>query len=154
MVAGQPTMVLGWSEWVALPTLGVQRIKAKLDTGARTSAIHAFDIEPFTEGGVSMVRFNLHPMQRSAELEVACTAPLLNRRSVRSSDGSLSRRMTVVTPISIAGVTWDIEVTLVGRDEMGFRMLLGRQALRGRALVDPAATYCAGRPPRKPRGPA
>jgi len=151
MIAQTPTMILGWSEWVGLPTLGVPHIKAKLDTGALTSALHAHDIEAFHEGGVAMVRFNLHPVQRKSEPSVACTAPLLDRRSVRSSSGALSRRLTIVTPVTIAGFTWDIEVTLVGRDEMGFRMLLGRQALKGRALVDPSATYCAGRPPRAKR---
>lgn len=146
MVA-HPTIVLGWREWVSLPGLGVDRIKAKLDTGARTSAIHANDIEPFVRDGGDWVRFVVHPIQRDGSFELACEAPALDRRAVRSSNGVVSNRWTVLTPMAIAGVQWHIELTLVGRDDMGFRLLLGRQALRHRALLDPGASFTAGRPP-------
>jgi hypothetical protein len=149
MVAQHPTMVLGWREWVGLPTLGVPFIKAKLDTGARTSAIHAYDIEPFERDGVTWLRFVLHPDQRSTRLSVPCEAPMLDRRAVRSSDGALSDRYAILTPLSVAGFNWNIELTLAGRDDMGFRMLLGREALRGRVLVDPGAAYAAGKRRRK-----
>lgn len=137
---------LGWREWVALPELGVPYIKAKLDTGARSSAIHAFDIERYEEGGQPRVRFSLHPRQRRPVPSVPADAAVLGTRQVRSSTGHHQERLLIRTPIEIAGECYDIELTLASRDAMGFRMLLGRQALRKHFLVDPGRSFVAGRP--------
>lgn len=136
---------LGWREWVQLPDLGVRRIKAKLDTGARTSALHAFGIREFVRDGVDMVRFEIHPVQRSAASAVQVEAVVIEHRSVRNSGGVQEHRPVIRTAVKVGEMTWPIELTLTRRDEMGFRMLLGRQALRGRAVVDPGRSFRAGR---------
>ncbi len=138
-------MSLGWREWVQLPELGVRNIKAKLDTGARTSALHAFGIREFVRDGVEMVRFEIHPVQRSAAAAVRSEATVVDRRSIRSSAGHQELRPVISTLLKVGDSAWPIELTLTSRDEMGFRMLLGRQALRGRAVVDPGHSYRAGR---------
>lgn len=140
--------IVGWREWVSLPELGVLAIKAKIDTGARSSSLHAFNMETFRRRGALWVRFEIHPQQRTTNRTVRTEARVLEQRSVRSSNGHLSDRPVIVTPITLHGQTWEIELTLANRDEMGFRMLLGRQALRGRMLVDPARSFVAGKPPR------
>ena len=140
--------VVGWREWVSLPDLCVPAIKAKIDTGARSSSLHAFNVEPFRRRGALWLRFQVHPEQRKSKPTIDTEAPVLEHRSVRSSNGQLTKRPVIVTPIELHGQTWDIELTLANRDEMGFRMLLGRQALRGRLLVDPARSYLAGKRPK------
>lgn len=134
-------MLLGWREWVQLPGLGVRRIKAKLDTGARTSALHAFDLREFVRDGQDMVRFQIHPIQRSSSPVVHAEALVVDRRTVRNSGGQQEERPVIKTALRVAGSEWPIELTLTNRDEMGFRMLLGRQALRGRALVDSGRSF-------------
>jgi ribosomal protein S6--L-glutamate ligase len=129
-------MILGWQEWVALPALGLPAIKAKIDTGARTSALHAFDIEP---AGRDHISFKVHPIPRRADIVVPCRARLIDSREVTSSNGERERRVVVETEIEIAGRRWSIEVTLTNRALMRTRMLLGRQALQDRVLIDPAA---------------
>ncbi len=141
-------LVIGWREWVALPDLGLARLKAKVDSGARTSALHAFHVQVLPD---RRVRFRLHPLQRKNGPTVECSAPLVGYRWVRSSSGHRTRRPVVLTRLVIGGATWPVEITLVRRDLMGFRMLLGRQALRRRALVDPGRSLRAGRP-RLPEG--
>lgn len=143
--AKAPRPAIGWREWVALPDLGVPRIKVKVDTGARTSALHAFDVERFERDGEPWVRFLIHPVQRQTRTTVAVECPLVDERLVRSSDGRRTRRPVIRTRICLGGECWPIEITLVRRDLMGFRMLLGRQALRGRFVVDPGRSYLAGR---------
>jgi hypothetical protein len=133
--------VIGWREWVALPELGVPRIKVKVDTGARSSSLHAFDIQVYRRRGAPMVRFNIHPYQRDARATVHADAAMIDERMVRTSGGHETLRPVIVTGVELMGRTWPIEVTLVGRDEMGFRMLLGRQALRGQFMVDPGRSY-------------
>ncbi|MEX1295373.1 MAG: RimK/LysX family protein [Candidatus Limnocylindrales bacterium] len=139
---------VGWREWLALPDWGVEAIKAKIDTGARTSALHAFDIETFERDGVAQARFAIHPWQDSSSDVVVVEAPLLERREVRSSSGAAKLRPVVLTTMELAGRREPIEVTLTRRDEMGFRMLIGRQALRRRFVVDPGRSYLGGRPAR------
>lgn len=144
---------IGWREWVALPDLGVTRIKAKIDTGARSSALHAFDLEHFRRRGHDMVRFAIHNLQRSNKRVIVAEAEMLDERVVRSSNGVNALRPVILTRVELLGESWPIELTLASRDEMGFRMLLGRQAVRGRFLIDPGRSYLAGRPPKKPKPP-
>lgn len=139
--------VVGWREWVALPVVGVDWIKAKIDTGARTSAIHAFDVEEYSESGLDRVTFSVHPWQNSDVDSVRTDAPVLDRREVRSSSGHADERLFVRMEISLAGRLVTAEVSLSNRDEMGFRMLIGREALAQGFVVDPATSYLAGRPP-------
>ncbi len=136
---------IGWREWLGLPSLGVERIKAKVDTGARTSSLHAFEMESFELEGEPWIRFSIHPHQRSDRDEVRVEAPLHDRRTVRPSTGRAQERPVIKIPAILGGVTWDIEVTLVRRDMMGFRMLLGRQAIRGRFVIDPGRSYLMGK---------
>ena len=146
--SARPLRVVGWREWVRFPELGLEAVKAKVDTGARTSSLHAWNVEPFERGGVEMVRFKVHPNQRDDDFVVATEAPLVDRRRVKSSVGHEQLRPVVLTTIEIAGESWAIELTLTRRDVMGFRMLLGRQALRGHFVVDPGHSYYAGQPGR------
>jgi hypothetical protein len=136
-----PPFVIGWEEWLALPALALPAIKAKVDTGAKTSALHAFLIEPFTDSGRSLVRFGIHPIPGREDIEVFCTSPLVDRREVTSSNGDKEARYVITTPVTMGQRTWDIEVTLTNREGMAYRMLLGRQAIRDGMLVDPAASF-------------
>lgn len=140
--------IIGWREWVALPDLGVTSIKAKVDTGARSSAIHAFGLERFSDNGVDRVRFKVQPIQRRSVPSIQAEADVHDVRSVKSSSGVASERIVILTPVTVFGETWTIELTLARRDNMGFRMLLGRQAIRHRMLVDPGASYAGGKPNR------
>jgi hypothetical protein len=144
-------LVIGWREWVGLPDLGIKSIKVKVDTGARSSSLHAYDVETFERDGMQWVRFKVHPVQRRTDLEVEAEAQVLDFRSVRSSSGKASLRPVIVTRVELRGVTWPVELTLANRDEMGFRMLLGRQAFRHRFLVDGGKSYYGGKPKRKIR---
>jgi hypothetical protein len=132
---------LGWREWAALPELGIDRIKVKVDTGARSSALHAFDVRSETVEGVAWVRFRVHPIQRDAKRTIEACARLVDQRRVRSSSGKATLRPVIETTIVMGKHSWPIEVTLVRRDLMGFRMLLGRQAVRQRFLVDPGRSF-------------
>jgi hypothetical protein len=141
--------VIGWREWVLLPDLLDMPIKAKIDTGARTSSIHSFGTRRFTDGGAPHVEFLLHPIQRRAEPEIACVAPIKDERMVRSSNGEAEMRIVVETVARLGGVDWPIELTLATRDVMGFRMLLGREALRKRFLIDPDRSFRQSKQRRK-----
>lgn len=143
--------ILGWREWVALPDLAVPAIKAKVDTGARTSALHAFKVETFIERGVRIARFPIHPLQRRSDIEVVCEAPVADERWVSDSGGHRERRWVVVTRVQVAEDVWPIELTLTNRDNMGFRMLLGRSALWGRYIVDVERSYASRPPPTRVR---
>lgn len=146
----KPKPVIGWREMVNLPALGVDRIKAKIDTGARSSALHAWDVQVFKRDDVEMVRFNVHPVQRETTTTITCEAELLDQRWVKSSGGHETLRAVIRTDIHIGEKRWPIELTLVNRDSMGFRMLLGRQALKaGKLLVDPARSYLLSERPVK-----
>jgi len=133
--------ILGWEEWVALPELGLPAIKAKVDTGARTSALHAYFVEPFGNGRSRKVRFGVHPIPRRSDVAIVCTATLVDQRQVTSSNGERESRYVISTPIRIGEREWDIEVTLANRGAMSYRMLLGRQAIDEGILVDPASSF-------------
>jgi len=137
---------IGWREWVSLPELGIPAIKAKVDTGARTSALHAFRIETFAQNGVEHVRFWLHPLRHKRGIEIRCEAPVTARRVVKDSGGHAEERYIIETPVRVGQHTWNIEISLTGREEMMFRMLLGRKAVAAAGmLIDPAASYATGR---------
>lgn len=138
--------VIGWREWVGLPDLGIKMIKVKVDSGARSSSLHAIDLKTFDRGGVQWVHFKVYPIQRSREEAVYVEAAVLEFRSVRSSSGIAKMRPVIITNIELLDESWPVELTLASRDEMGFRMLLGREAFRGRFLVDGGKSYYGGKP--------
>ena len=137
--------VIGWREWVSLPDLGIRSIKAKIDTGARSSALHAFDVEIFRRRGRDMVRFCVHPLQRNHRATVMAEVELFDRRVVRSSNGDARLRPVILTEMVLMGEKRTMELTLMDRGTMGFRMLLGRQAIRGHFVVDPNRSFLAGK---------
>lgn len=143
--------IAGWREWIGLPDLDVSWVKAKLDTGARSSAIHAWDIEPFERDSAEWVRFQLHPWQMSDLDAVDVELPVVDRRTIRSSTGHEEERYVVRTKIRVLDLDLTADLTLTNRDEMGFRMLVGREALRGSILVDPGRSYIGPRPSRATR---
>ena len=147
----KPPPALGWREWVGLPEHGLEWVKAKVDTGARTSSLHAAGLHTFEVENREWVRFSIYPWQRSTTDAIQVEARVLDRRQVRSSSGITERRPVVLLPVRMGNKIYDVEFTLTRRDEMGFRMLLGRQALRGRFLVDTGRSYLLGQPPRTER---
>jgi hypothetical protein len=137
--------VIGWREWVSLPDLGIKFIKAKVDTGARSSSLHAFNVQEYEHEGDRWVRFHVHPIQRNTTHDVVVGAKVLEFRSIRSSSGKATMRPVIVTSVQLLGLTWPVELTLANRDQMGFRMLLGREAIRRRFLVDSGKSYYGGK---------
>ena len=140
----QPT--IGWREWVQLPDLGVEEIKAKVDTGADNSSLHAFNIERFTRGDVPMVRFEVHPRQKRKRPSIQCEAEVVGEKKVKNPGGRREVRPIIKTTMVVAGKKIEAKVNLTTRDEMTFRMLLGRRTVRKNFLVDPGRSYLGGRP--------
>ncbi len=140
-----PKLLLGWQEWCALPTLRIPAIKAKVDTGAKTAALHASDIELFHRHSQSFVRFTIHPLPQIQTIQQRCTAPVVDQRLIRNSGGHKEMRYIIHTMIHLGTLSWDIEISLTNRDPMVFRMLLGRDALKGHSIVDPARILCQGK---------
>ncbi len=138
--------MLGWREWVALPELKLAKIKAKIDTGARSSALHAFAIEPYRKGGQRWVMFAIHPLQKNCDVAIECHAPVKDRRMVTDSGGHKQRRYVIETPLVLGQSGIRAEMTLTNRDTMRFRMLLGRTAMDARFVIDAGASYLQGSP--------
>lgn len=143
--------IIGWREWVGLPDLCSKRIKAKVDTGARSSSLHATNIQEFEKDGVAFVRFRIHPYHRNPAKHVSAESKVMDFRMVKSSSGKATNRPVILAYVTLLGESWPVELTLANRNEMGFRMLLGREAFRNRFLVDSSKSYYGGRPKRKKR---
>ncbi|MDT8281875.1 MAG: ATP-dependent zinc protease [Gammaproteobacteria bacterium] len=139
-----PLITVGWREWVLLPELGLPIIKAKIDTGARTSCLHAFSIEPFEKEEKEWVRFGIHPHQEDTDTEVYSEAEVFDKRIVSDSGGHKEQRYVIRTDIELDDKRWPIEITLTNRDSMLFRMLLGRTAMNNKIIVDPAKSFLLG----------
>lgn len=138
-------LIIGWREWVSLPGLGIDAIKAKIDTGARTSALHTFALDTDRDGGARIARFAVHPLQGDTETVVWCQAPIVDERNVRDSGGHREWRYVIATELAMADRRWTVEITLTARDTMLFRMLVGRTAM-GALQVEPSASFLTGRP--------
>lgn len=139
------TPTMGWREWVSFPKLEVQSVKAKIDTGARTSSLHAYNLKYFSRFGHEYVKFTVKPIQKDDSVAIVTSARLVERRKVKDSGGKVTLRPVIITPIRMGKYIWDIELTLINRDEMGFRMLLGRQAVRNRFLINPGKSFLIGK---------
>ena len=133
--------IIGWREMLTLPDLKIERIKAKIDTGARTSALHAFNCHEFQQDGKTMIRFTIHPLQRDRNYSIQADAELLEYRKVTNSGGQAQIRPVILTTVQLGELQWQVELTLTNRDLMGFRMLLGRQAVRDRFAIDPGRSF-------------
>lgn len=136
---------MGWKEWLALPDLKIPAIKAKIDTGARTSSLHTFHLEPYREKGALRVRFSLHPLQKRKDIEIFSDAKVVDYRKVKDSGGHIERRYVIQTLMVVGKTFQEIELTLTNRDKMMFRMLLGRTALKKKFIIDPGRAYVMGR---------
>jgi hypothetical protein len=140
-----PSSIIGWKEWIGLPDLGIPAVKAKIDTGARTSSLHVFNLEEFVADNRRMVRFGIHPLQRRKDILRFCEAPVLEMRRVKDSGGHVEKRYVIRTTAVMGVVSWPIDITLTNRDLMLFRMLLGRKAVENRFLLNPGRSYLTGR---------
>lgn len=143
-------ITLGWREWVLLPELNLPPLKAKIDTGARTSCLHAFSLQPFNKGRADWVRFGMHPHQHDPETKVFCEAEVVDKRIVTDSGGHREERYVISTLLGLGKAQWPIEITLTNRDTMRFRMLLGRTAMQEKIIVDPGASYLLGNSENSP----
>lgn len=145
-------VVVGWREWVSLPSLGIARIKAKLDTGARTSALHALRCERYTERGAPHVRLHVQPRQREGGRVLVVETAIIDERTVADSSGHRERRIVIASEFTLGTAQWPIELTITNRDSLRFRMLLGRSAMHGHLIIDPDRSYVLGKPDKvKPK---
>lgn len=135
-----PKLLIGRDEWCQLPDLRISAIKAKIDTGAKTSALHAFNIKRIKKNQKRYVKFDIHPLQGDNHTLVTCRAPIVDERHIMSSSGHIEHRYVIQTTVAIGNQQWPIEVTLSNRDPLRYRMLLGREALNNRVLIDPTLT--------------
>lgn len=142
-------LLIGWREWVSLPDLHIPQMKAKIDSGARTSSLHASDLEFYHRAGKEWVKFIVHPFQHSKKETAICHAPIVDHRKVKSSSGTLTERPVILTSLVIGSEKWEIELNLVNRDMMGFRMLIGRQAVRKRCLINPGRSFLTQKKKKK-----
>lgn len=133
--------IIGWREWVSLLDFNIKNIKAKIDSGARTSSLHAFNMETYKRGETNFVKFYIHPENKSNDIEIECHAEVLEFRKIKSSNGQSELRPVILTHIELLDEAWPIEITLTNRGEMGFRMLLGRQSIRNRFLIDTGRSF-------------
>ena len=145
-------MVAGWREWLSMPELDIRAIKVKLDTGARTSALHATRIKPFQRDGEAWISFQINPVQRGRKIAIDCEARVVSQRTVRSSSGQQEERYVIKTVIHLGGKKRTIEITLTNRDQMGFRMLLGRSAMKRWLIVDSSKSFLLGAKPLLVKG--
>jgi len=143
--AKKPPMEIGWREWAALPDLDIDRIKTKIDTGAKTSALHAYKIKTIERDGKQYAEFVLHPMQRKKTPAVKCVAPIVDKRVIRSSNGVAEERLVISTVLKMGDLSWPAEISLTNRDEMGFRLLIGRDAIRKGVVVFPGKSFLLGK---------
>ena len=137
-------IIIGSEEWCEFPGLGIPAIKARVDSGAKTSSLHAFNINKFKRDGESWVSFEVHPLQNDRRTLIRCETPIIDQRNVKSSSGVSEKRFVISASLKVGGEFWDIELTLSNRDSMGYRMLLGREAMKGKVLVDPSISFCLG----------
>ena len=143
--------VAGWNETASLPELGVDSIRVKLDTGAKMSALHAFNLVEFKKNDQTWVDFEIHPFQNNDTYIVKCSVPVSDVRTIKSSNGQSEKRYVIFSIIKIGAIEWPIEITLTNRDQMSYRMLLGRTAMQNRLLVDPHRTHLLSEVVRKKR---
>ncbi len=141
----QSKTIIGWKEWLSLPELGIHFIKAKIDTGARTSALHASSITIKFERGQRIACFTIKPLPNRADIIISCEAPVIDERIVSDSSGKREKRFVIRSQLQIGGREWPIEITLANREKMSVKMLLGRSAMKF-LMVDPTKVYLLGRP--------
>ncbi len=144
-IAPVEKIIIGSEEWCAISQLGIPAVKVRVDSGAKTSVLHAFNIQAFKRGATAWVSFDVHPLQNNRKVSLRCEAPILDRRMVKNTSGASEKRYVIKVPMRLGEQIWDIELTLSNRDSMGYRMLLGREAMTGRVLVDPSASMNLGR---------
>ncbi len=142
-------LIVGWREWISLPDLGIKSIKAKMDTGARTSALHTYFIEPVDSSDRPMVRFGVHPRQKSDKKGIICTADIIDQRRIVDSGGHPELRYIIRTSLMAAGRMWPIDLSLTNREQMRFRLLIGRSALSDKLIIDPQFSFTLGKPIKK-----
>ncbi|MGB5685011.1 MAG: 30S ribosomal protein S6--L-glutamate ligase [Candidatus Electrothrix sp.] len=136
--------IIGSEEWCAFPDMMIPAIKARIDSGAKTSSIHAFNIQPFRRQGRSWISFEVHPLQANRRIVIRCEKPVIDRRAVKSSSGLSETRYVISASMQMGSENWEIELTLANRDSMGYRMLLGREAMGKRLVIDPSQSFCMG----------
>jgi ribosomal protein S6--L-glutamate ligase len=140
----QIKITVGRKEWCGFPDLMIPAIKSRVDSGAKTSSIHAFNIIEFDRQDIAWVSFEVHPLQKDNKTQIRCESPIIDKRNIKSSNGKKERRIVIRTSLQLGESNWEIDLSLTNRDAMGYRMLLGREAMMHRIIVDPAKSHCLG----------